>query len=176
MEENQLPDTGAWLEQLRATFVKVAYQRVASSDVEDIVQDAMRVVVEKNIDPASGAIEDLPPLAWCLQTLRNVIGNHYQRSETRRRYQEPESGSEADSRSLAEELDARETAGAIEIAVKEMHGTDSDCARYFDRLIDGVNAGEIAAAEGLAAPVLYRRLYRCRQKLRLLLQARGIDL
>ena len=42
-----------------------------ADEAEDLVQSALGIIMEK--------MQDRPDLAWCLQVLRNVIGNHYQR-------------------------------------------------------------------------------------------------
>ena len=52
---------------------------------------------------------------------------------------------------------------------------DRDCARYLQRLFDGVAPGELARQEGLEEAALYRRVYRCRIKLRTLLARRGVE-
>ena len=60
-------------------FVTVAARRVESDAVEDLVQDALRIVHEKaGVGPGT-LVDGRPALAWCFQVLRNVIGNHYQR-------------------------------------------------------------------------------------------------
>ena len=68
--------TDAWLAALRERFHDVASRRVPYEAVEDVVQEALRVVVEHL--PAQEAEERLS-IAWCFQTLRNVIGDHYRR-------------------------------------------------------------------------------------------------
>jgi RNA polymerase sigma factor (sigma-70 family) len=174
-----------WLAKLRERFVEGAARRVDGSDVEDVVQEALRIVVEKRaeveegIDAGSGTIDKLPPVAWCFQVLRNVIGNHYRREDVRKRRlqsQDDDGPAAATTVSLAETLDSRETLQLIEHALSEMRQSDPQCGRYISRLVEDARPQEVAEEEGLAPAVFYRRLYRCRQKLRQLLVARGVDL
>jgi len=176
---NTYTEPGDWLEKLRARFIEVAARRVGESDVEDVVQEAMRVVVEKRIVPGGEVVGELPPMAWCFQVLRNTIGNHYGREDTRRRrlVAEEHSASEvAAPARFAEEMDSRETLRVIEDALVEMGRSDPQCGRYLMRLVDDARPQAVAADEGLEPAVFYRRLYRCRQKLRGLLTARGVDI
>jgi RNA polymerase sigma factor (sigma-70 family) len=168
----------AWLEKLRKRFVEVATRRVGESDVEDVVQDAMRVVAEKGLGPGAEPIEGRPPVAWCFQVLRNAVGNHYRREETRQRrlVSSPTAGDAEPSQRLVEELESVETLRLIEDALDEMRRGDPKCGRYLALLVDGARPQDVAVDEGIEAPVFYRRLYRCRRKLRELLVARGVDL
>ncbi|MEZ4388181.1 MAG: sigma factor [Candidatus Krumholzibacteriia bacterium] len=64
----------ALFEDLRVRFLALAKRRVQPDHAEDVVQEALGVVLRK--------LPDLPPdrglLVWSLTVLRNVIGNHYQ--------------------------------------------------------------------------------------------------
>lgn len=166
----------AWLELLRARLVEIAQRRVDASDVDDVVQDALRVIAEKRFGPEDGAAGGRPELAWCFQVLRNTIGNHYRREETRRRRLVSTDPDGASGQRFAEELGSHEALALIEDALHEMHRGDPRCARYLSRLIDSAKPHEVASEEGLDPPVFYRRLYRCRKKMRDLLTARGVDL
>ena len=164
-------DGGEWLNKLRQRFMEVASRRVDDSDVEDVVQEALRIVVEKRGD--SGV-----SLPWCFQVLRNAIGNYYRREGTRRRRLSAQSDDDAGTATpsrFAEELDSRETLVLIEDALDEMRDSDPQCGRYITRLVADAKPHDVAAEEGLEPAVFYRRLYRCRQKLRALLRTRGVD-
>jgi RNA polymerase sigma factor (sigma-70 family) len=169
-----------WLGKLRVRFLEIAARRVNESDVEDVVQEAMRIVVEKRIGRDDGKINDLPPLAWCFQVLRNAIGNHYRREDTRRRRFSAQTSDGETNGSIparfAEALDSQETLKMIQDALVEMQNKDKNCGRYLSRLVDNTQPRDVAAEEGLDPAIFYRRLYRCRQKLRGLLLARGVDL
>lgn len=60
---------------LRERFLSLAKQRVQRDDQEDVVQDALRVVLAR-YGTRPSAVGILP---WSLMVLRNVIGNYYQR-------------------------------------------------------------------------------------------------
>ena len=62
---------------LRERFLAVAKRRVREDDLEDLVQDALRIVHQKHgqRQPGPGI------LVWSLAVLRNVIGNYYQAKE-----------------------------------------------------------------------------------------------
>lgn len=171
-----------WLEQLRQQFLQVARRRVPPADVEDVVQDALRVVHDRGSAlPAERRVEGLPPLAWCFQALRHVVGNHYQRRHRRQRVLEsrdPHAGGweeAVDPRTPAEALQGEELRGHVHAALAELARREDPCHGYLNAVLDGSSARELALREGLEPAVLYRRLYRCRQKLRQLLAMRGVQ-
>jgi RNA polymerase sigma factor (sigma-70 family) len=162
---------------LRERFLAIARCRVPADVVEDVVQDAMLVVVRR-IDAAERAelIDGLPRLAWCFQVLRNTIGNHYLRTARRggdRSLEHPDEHAGQGS-TPAEALEAKELRQALTAALAEMRAADGQCARYIGRLLDGSTPAALAAEEGVEQGALYRRMYRCRTKLRDLLARRGI--
>lgn len=155
------------LGELRERFVEIAARRVEPSAVEDVVQDALKIVVEKSAGAA-------PRIDWCFQVLRNVIGNHYRRARTRRRFV-VEDGTTIESVATGQrQLAALEEEEAAMLIREGIDSTGSPCRDYLGRLADGSSVASIATAEAVAAAVLYRRLYRCRQKLRQWLRARGV--
>ncbi|MBZ0268844.1 sigma-70 family RNA polymerase sigma factor [bacterium] len=168
-----------WFAQLRERFLAIARRRVPEDAAEDLVQEALRIVHEKrDLLARADAVDGTPALAWCFQVLRNVIGNFYQRERTR---------SDADPVALRaalaedappvtplESLEEREAERRITEAVDELADGAGDCARYVRALLDGLEPAAIAKREGVSAPVLSRRLYRCRAKLRVILERRGV--
>ena len=134
------------------------------------------MIAEKGIDRGAEPVDELMPLAWCFQVLRNTIGNHYQRQRTRQSRTEvdPAAVDRAHSPRVFESMDSQATLTLVENALDEMARTDTRCAGYLSRLADGARAGDIADDESIARAAFYRRLYRCRQKLRNLLTARGV--
>lgn len=162
-----------WLDDLRARFVRIAARRVSDGDVEDVVQEAMRVIAEKGLDRSDPVVDGLPPLAWCFQVLRNTIGNHYQRQRTRERWTQSDPGA-VDRAGVIEAMDSGETLAVIEGALDDMKHRDPKCAHYLSRLADGAKPRELAGDEAIDVAVLSRRLYRCRAKLRDLLSAKGV--
>lgn len=166
----------AWLAQLRRRMVAVAARRVPAADVEDVVQDALRVVAERGVgEDAAVSVEGLPGLAWCFQVLRNTIGNYYQKSRTRRALldrAESAARHAADPPVPLDSLEANDAARAILEAIESFG--PGDCRRYLASLAGGTSPAELAHAERIEAPVLYRRIYRCRHRLRAALIERGI--
>jgi RNA polymerase sigma factor (sigma-70 family) len=167
-----------WLFDLRARFVSVARRRVEADAVEDVVQEAMRIVVERGVrGPGAEPVAGRPVLAWCFQVLRNAIGNHYQRQRARRaRWAAPEEAQRiADAAGTP--LDAcvaEDAARHVRRALDSMRISDAECARRLVRIADGVPPGTLAREEGVEEAAFYRRLYRCREKLRARLATLGI--
>jgi RNA polymerase sigma factor (sigma-70 family) len=168
----------AWLFELRARCVAIARRRVEPDAVEDVVQEAMRVIVERGLQgPGGPDVEGRPPLAWCFQVLRNAIGNHYQKQRVRRARLAPLEAAEDRpdaGRTPLEALASGEAVRLLERALEAMSGGDPDCARRLRRLAEGDSPGALARAERVAEAAFYRRLYRCREKLRARLAELGV--
>ena len=131
------------------------------------------------MSPEAGAdVDGLPPLAWCFQVLRNVIGNFYQRERTRAEA-DPEAEREATYGAASrptplEALESRDSERIIREGVDELAATDKNCGRYLHLVLAGEDPATIARREVVPAASLYRRLYRCRQKLRSILEEKGM--
>jgi len=165
-----------WLGDLRARFVDVARKRVPAEAVEDVVQEALTVVHTKG----TGAAEtERPPLPWCFQVLRNVVGNYYQRQRTRDAAAQPGSASRAHMEEITggrpdptplEALERSETARLLRAAVAELASLDRLCGSLLRSLLE-----ETAPARRGGAPsTSYVRAFRCRQKLKAILLRRGV--
>jgi RNA polymerase sigma factor (sigma-70 family) len=173
-----------WLDQLRARFLAIAARRVPRATAEDLVQEALVIVVEKGAAAGPGAmLEDEPSLAWCFQVLRNTIGNYYQRERTRRRASDPTSQAHHQLQDAArgrpeptplESLESGETARLLHEALDVLGAESETCGRYLRGIVDGDKPAAIAQREGLQEAVLYRRIYRCRERLRSILHSRGV--
>jgi RNA polymerase sigma factor (sigma-70 family) len=170
-----------WAANLRARFHEVARRRLPSDLVEDAVQEAMRIILEKGIEPGAGAdVEGLPAVAWCFQVLRHTIGNAYRRQRSRgARDASPDDPAALELASEGptplEALQSNEAARSIRRALERLASTDAGCARTLARMLDGASPAELAGREGTDPAILYRRIYRCRQKLRALLLAEGVE-
>ena len=158
----------AWLVTLRQRFTEIAARRVDAAAVEDLVQDAMRVVLEKG--------GEQPRLDWCFQVLRNVVGNYYRREKTRRRFvvADPEGAADAATEDVTV-LEALESDESVRLLQSGVASLGSPCTGYLGALMGGSSPAVVAEDEGLEAAVFYRRLYRCRQKLREWLKSRGVE-
>jgi RNA polymerase sigma factor (sigma-70 family) len=170
--------TDAWLTELRSRFLAVARRRVTGDAAEDVVQEALRILVEKSaLEPGAEGPGGAAVLAYGFAVLRNVIGNYYQRERVRRTVHEPESaaGTASDpAPTPLEALAAEERIRMVRESLETLAASDRACARYLKRLLDGATPRDLASQEGLEEAVLYRRVYRCRLKLRALLEQRGV--
>lgn len=163
--ENQ----SAWLQQLRRRMLEITRRRVPVDEAEDLVQSALEVIVEKG----SAFDQDPPGVAWCLQVLRNVIGNHYRREGTKKRFLDASVDPENVALPL-EALDSLDRVRAIEEGLDQLENISPDCGRYLRTMLDETPVHEIARREGLETNALYQRLYRCRGKLREILRQKGV--
>jgi RNA polymerase sigma factor (sigma-70 family) len=171
--------TDAWLSEVRVRFLAVARRRVPADAAEDVVQDAMRILVEKGaLVPGAESPGGAPALAFAFAVLRNVIGNYYQRERTRRTVPDAEEAARQAPDPAPTPLEAlarEERVRIVRESLEAMGRSDEACARYLQRLLDGASPRELASQEGLEEAVLYRRVYRCRVKLRGLLEERGVS-
>jgi len=156
--------------------MEVSARRVPAAEVEDLVQEAMTVVLcrAQQIE-SERLVEGLPPLAWCFQVLRNTIGNFYQRNARAKQESELiELASVSAGGTPAEALEQKELLQRLNEALQELRAADRQCWGFLSRLADGEKPRRLAQDAGLSEAVLYRRLYRCRQKFRRLLEERGV--
>ena len=170
---NNLPDLDhTWLSLLRQRFAEIAARRVPEDAVEDIVQDALGIVLAKGPAEAhrEGRID--PSLRWSFNVLRNVIGNWYQK---RRRHEGLENLQLADDRPDAlASLTTAERAQTIRIAVDELRVKRPDCADWLWSMAQGTKAGILAARARMEQAVFYRKIYRCRKMLAEILLRKGV--
>jgi RNA polymerase sigma factor (sigma-70 family) len=159
------------IELLRIRFLELARRRVPADAAEDLVHEALGIIHARGDETPDG----LPPLAWCFQVLRNVIGNWYQRRDSRERWEQRARLQESPVViTPLQALEEREALSRIERGLRRLAKTDPNCGRYLRRIVEGADSAEVAAQEGIEAGAFYRRLYRCRAKLRELLREEGI--
>ncbi len=77
--EGSDPAREALLAALRVRLLPVAKRRVREEDCEDLVHDGLRIILEKL---AARSVRG-PILIWSYAVLRNVIGNYYQKRQRR---------------------------------------------------------------------------------------------
>lgn len=170
---NSLPPLdSAWLSLLRQRFAEIAARRVPEDAVEDIVQDALGIILAKGLAQAreQGTLE--PSLRWCFNVLRNVIGNWYQK---RRHHESVEDLDISDTRPDA--LAALTTAERIQTirgAMDELRDQRPHCAGWLWAMARGVKAGILAAKARMDEAVFYRKVYRCRKALAGILLRKGV--
>lgn len=167
------PFDSAWLSHLRDRFAEIASRRVPEDAVEDLVHDAIGIVLAKGPAETKRPGGDSPPLRWCFLVLRNVIGNWYQK---RRDLAPVEGLSLVDDRpdplvSLAAEERARTVRGAV----AELRLKSRECADWLWALAQGTKAGSLAESNGIDRTEFYRRIYRCRQALAGILERKGVS-
>ncbi len=179
---------------LRERFMEVALRRVPADVAEDLVQEALLVVVARGREagfgpsaasagaagPAAALVTEegqaLPPLAWSFQVLRNVIGNWYQRRETRERWISSAPAPEVPGAGTPlEALEESDALSRLERALRLLADNDPACGRYLRRIVEGAEPSDIAREERVDPAAFYRRLYRCRGKLRELLEQEGVS-
>lgn len=168
--------TESWSRELRRRFLEVARRRVPETEVEDLVQEAMTTVLSRSSEiEHARLVEGLPPIAWCFTVLRNTIGNYYQRRQRSRNDAGPEPlETLASGVDPAETFEQKELRARIHQAMRTLRSGDEQCWGFLSRLVDGAKPRRLAQDTGLEEAVLYRRLYRCRQKFRRLLEERGV--
>lgn len=180
MQRTKSPDSGLdpWLEDLRRRFAEIARRRVPEDAVEDLVQDALRVVIERGLQRNPGELVDgRPAIAWCMTVLRNVIGNWYQHRDVRRGVEVDAEG-EVDAPGAGptplEALASSELERLVRRGIDQLEGGRDRCSAYLRALAEGRSPAQLAAEEGVEAAILYRRVYRCRARLREWLAAKGV--
>ena len=72
-------------------------------------------------------------------------------------------------------LEALESQEAVAILRSGVDALGEPCSGYLAKLMGGGTPADVADEEGLEAAVFYRRLYRCRQKLRERLKVKGVE-
>lgn len=187
---------GAWLagderaetrlfEFLRVRFLAVAKRRVQPDHLEDLVQEALQIVLRKARDQRRSE----QVLVWSLTILRNVIGNHYQ---ARKREQERMATGEHILDNLADPTtgpDFLEQGNpALEAALRQLAERFPRCGRIFSAILASLEQGggprEISqralASVQRRIPEMtrggfYTALHRCRSQLRALLEKEPRD-
>jgi Sigma-70 region 2 len=166
-------------ENLRVRFLGIAKRRVQQDHLEDLVQDALQIVLRKAREQHRA--ENI--LVWSLTILRNVIGNHYQarRRETERMVTgENILDNVADTTAGPDPLP--ETAAQLEQALTTLAERFPRCGQIFAGILASLENGggqrEVSqrALESVQrrTPELtrggfYTALHRCRSQLRALL-------
>jgi DNA-directed RNA polymerase specialized sigma24 family protein len=170
-------------EDLRVRFLAIAKRRVQPDHVEDVVHEALGVVLSKY-----GALpRDRNILLWSLTVLRNVIGNHYQsRRRDHDRTVQVEDWRTVPAASLATDpmadLAGGESAELLQQAITDLARRSPRCGTIFAHILGSVEAGggpreisqralELVQRElpDMSRNTFYVALHRCRAQLRGLL-------
>jgi DNA-directed RNA polymerase specialized sigma24 family protein len=164
--------------ELRVMFLGVAKHRVRAEEVEDVVQEALRIVLARH----ATRLPDGGILPWSFTVLRNVIGNAYQRRAREERYQPLDeslglvTGGGGDP---GEALDRSQTLRALARALSELAVRHPRCALLFRAILTSLEEGGGPHAVSSRARALVREelpemseasfhvaLHRCRARLR----------
>ncbi len=166
---------------LRVRFLDIAKRRVQDSDLEDVTQEALRIIHAKYSEKKS----DRGMLPWSCAVLRNVIGNYYQAMGARRRREQitadPRAFPVRDEGTLpgTAALESAETRERVVEAITILSRRHPRCGLVFRRILENLERGgdprEVTrrAIDGLLrddrslkAGNLYVILHRCRAHLR----------
>jgi DNA-directed RNA polymerase specialized sigma24 family protein len=171
---------------LRVKFLAIAKRRVRRDDLEDVTQDALRVVHTKYKDHE----RPYGILGWSMMVLRNVIGNYYQKRERLDRGEPFEeqlhwAAIEADGAPSVDnpsQGQAHRTKLVLR-SIEQLGRTDSRCRDLFHRILESLQEGgsprEISQRTmkrlqedfpDRTRESLYVALHRCRNRLRELLR------
>ena len=162
-----------WFSQLRQRFAEVASRRVPVDAVEDLVHDALGIVLAKGPAEAQKQGREHPPLRWSFNVLRNVIGNYYQK---RRSHETVEDHDFQDDRpDVLAVLTQEERSQSIRSALDELRQSRPHCAGWLWSLAQGIKAGVLAEQSRIQYEAFYRKIYRCRKMLAEILQRRGVS-
>ncbi len=161
-----------WLSLLRRRFAEIAARRVPEDAVEDVVHDALGIVLVKGQAEAQRENRTEPTLQWSFNVLRNVIGNWYQK----RRHHERVEGMELQDNSpdALAALTTEERAETIRSAVDELRQSRPHCAQWLWSMAQGIKAGVLAERASMQQAAFYRKVYRCRKLLAEILHRRGV--
>ena len=161
--------------QLRVRFLTVAKKRVQPDHVEDVVHEALEVILAK-----FGSLDrDRSLLLWSLTVLRNVIGNHYQTVQV-------DDWRTVPAAALTDDPTARlgdtEAAERIQNAIEELARRSPRCGAIFARILESIEEADGVREISQHALTLVQRdfpdlsrntfyvaLHRCRAQLRGLL-------
>jgi len=166
---------------LHVRFSAIAKRRVQMDHVEDVVQDTLKIVLEKYAERGAGN----GILIWGLTVLRNVIGNYYQarrRDSERLEYHADEWQLPATTSQLEADLDAVTAQRRLAEAIAELAESYPRCGEIFQAILTGleeegspreISTRALALVQqrdsGLKRNAFYVALHRCRGYLRDLL-------
>lgn len=166
------PLDATWLFHLRQRYAEIAARRVPESAVDDVVQDAMGIVLSKGLKEARNQGLNQPSVRWSFTVLRNVIGNYYQK---RREHEQLDDLQLSDQRPDAlAALTSEERRQTIRSAVDELGQKRPNCAHWLWSLAQGEKAGPLALKAQLDRSAFYRKIYKCRLALAEILRGKGV--
>jgi DNA-directed RNA polymerase specialized sigma24 family protein len=191
-ESGDRPAADCLFRLLRVRLIQVAKHRVQDADAQDLVQDALRIVLERHHERRAGS----GILVWSLAVLRNVIGNYYQARKRERRHlslgEGPDTVSTTGLRSGTAGGGEVELPGGSELVERMTLAVESLARRYprcggiFRAILESLDGGggprdvssralEKVRREfpDLSSGSFYVALHRCRTRLRDLLAESG---
>jgi RNA polymerase sigma factor (sigma-70 family) len=148
----------AFFESIRERITSVAKKRIRGAEYEDIVQETLIILKAKlpEID------DDRNVLPFAFQTLRNCIGNHYQKIRTEQKYID----FSADG-SHAFRFDENEDWKQIlNKALDHLRKDHERCANLLKAVMESAEIDELKKLLNVDEANVYRTLYRCRNRLK----------
>lgn len=168
-------------ETLRVRFLDVVKQRVPEDDVEDVVQEGLRIVhLKLSFRPLTGGF-----LPWSYSILRNVVGNYYKKASRRKRgvgFDEQVHG--ATDEDISGDLERQRIVDHLAEKLLLLSRTHPRCAVLFDKILqvfekkregrgDTQTIYDLVRDEfpEMSPGTFYTALHRCRARLRALMNA-----
>jgi len=169
---------GLLLADLRVRFLQVAKRRLREDDCEDVVQEALQIVLLRYAErkPQQSI------LIWSFAVLRNVIGNYYQRRERQMKnepFEDRVHSAMTAERGTDDFLRSKEVLVGLKKALTTLAQEEPRCGRLFQIVLESCDEGgspvEInrramkrmrVKYDRMTQGALYVALHRCRRRLR----------
>lgn len=168
----------ALLTDLRVRFLQVAKRRLQEDDCEDVVQEALQIVLLRYAErqPQQNI------LVWSFAVLRNVIGNYYQRRKRQMRnepYEERIHSAASAERGTDDLVATKEVFAGLKKALTTLAHEEPRCGRLFQIVLESCDEGGTPVEinrramkrmrvkyDRMTQGALYVALHRCRRRLK----------
>lgn len=157
------PEREKFFSRMRERFLSVAKKRIVGASCEDVVQEAMMILMRK-IDEVRGEKHLLP---FAFQILRNCLGNYYQK--TRRERQVIDFNADVSTATRDEPTRNDEWAELVSRAMQHLERDHAKCAGLIRAVLRSAPVSELKQLLNTDEANVYRTLYRCRMRLKTIL-------
>jgi RNA polymerase sigma factor (sigma-70 family) len=148
----------AFFESLRSRITAVAKKRIRGAEYEDVVQETL-IIVKSKLPEIS---DDRNVMPFVFQTLRNCIGNHYQKMKTEQKYID----FSADASDVLQFDENQDWHQILNKALDHLRRDHERCADLLKAVIRSAEIQELKELLNLDEANVYRTLYRCRNRLK----------